>query len=210
MRRAAAGFWDLPPAGLAPALAVSGAAFFLGGLGGCLMASWVTGGGSERLYAYLEGFLAAAGAGAVASPALAPLIWDTLRWPLLAVLLGCSALGVLGLPLLFAVRGFLLSFSIAAFVRMFGNAGCLLAFLVFGVSGCVAVPVLFVLGVQGLASACRLAAKRQPTEDRRNPGGAKAFLVRCGLCTGALGVCVLLEYLVVPALVAGMAVMVSS
>ena len=41
---------------------------------------------------------------------------------LLALLLGFTALGLLGLPLLFAVRGFLLAFSIASFVRLFGGA----------------------------------------------------------------------------------------
>lgn len=90
---------------------------------------------------------------------LASLVWDTVRWPLLALLLGFTALGLLGLPLLFVVRGFLLAFSIASFVRLFGGVGCLLALLVFGVSGALSVPVLFVLGVQGLLAARVLAGR---------------------------------------------------
>lgn len=97
--------------------------------------------------------------GEITAPALASLVWDTVRWPLLALLLGFTALGLLGLPLLFAVRGFLLAFSIASFVRLFGGAGCLLALLVFGVSGALSVPVLFVLGVQGLLAARVLAGR---------------------------------------------------
>ena len=46
--------------------------------------------------------------------------------------------------------GFCWPFPSPAFVRLFGSAGCLLAFLVFGVGGAVSVPALFVLGVQGL------------------------------------------------------------
>ena len=192
---------DRLPAGLLPALAVSGTAFLLGGVAGCLLAACVDGLGGDALRAYLEDFLAAAGAGTAGPPALGPLIWQVLRWPLLAAALGFTALGVVGVPVLMAVRGFLLSFSIAAFVRIFGDAGRLLAFLVFGVSGCVAVPVLFVLGVQSQLSARRLALGGQ--EGRRSCCG-RTYWVRCGLCACGLCVCMLLEYLAVPALVAGL------
>ena len=156
MRRAAEA-WRISGDGLIPVLAVTAACFLLGGLVGCLLASHIGGGGQESLAAYVEGFLRAAQAGEITAPALASLVWDTVRWPLLALLLGFTALGLLGLPLLFAVRGFLLAFSIASFVRLFGGAGCLLALLVFGVSGALSVPVLFVLGVQGLLAARVLA-----------------------------------------------------
>ena len=192
-----------PPAGVLPALLVSGTAFFLGGLVGCLLAACVEGMGSQALRTYLETFLSAAGEGRIIPPALLPTLWQVLRWPVMAAALGFTALGVLGVPVLFAARGFLLSFSISAFVRLFGNAGGLLAFLVFGVPGCVAVPVFFVLGVQSQLSAGRLAARRQG-EGRRGACLGRSYLVRCGLCACALGVCVLLEYLAVPALVAGL------
>ncbi len=158
MRRAAEA-WRISGDGLIPVLAVTAACFLLGGLVGCLLASHIGGGGQESLAAYVEGFLRAAQAGEITAPALASLVWDTVRWPLLALLLGFTALGLLGLPLLFAVRGFLLAFSIASFVRLFGGVGCLLALLVFGVSGALSVPVLFVLGVQGLLAARVLAGR---------------------------------------------------
>lgn len=204
MRRPVAGVWDVPSGGVLPALAVAAAFFFLGGLAGCLLASQVGGGGSDSLTLYLKGFLSAAQAGGVSGPALLPLVWETARWPVLALLLGFTALGILGLPLLFGVRGFLLAFSIASFVRMFGGAGGLLAFLVFGVSGVLAVPAFFVLGVQGLVAARSLAG-RFLGEGRRNSPYGRAYFLRCGVCAGVLCVCVLLEYLAVPALVAGAA-----
>ena len=159
MRRTVGGTWNVPEERILPALAVISVSFLVGGLAGCLMSTFVGGAGQESLRAYLEGFLSTAQSGGTAVPALAVQLWDILRWPGLALLLGFTALGVLGLPLLFAVRGFLLAFSIAAFVQMFGSAGCLLAFLVFGVSGGLSIPALFVLGVQSLNAARSLASR---------------------------------------------------
>ena len=92
MRRAAEA-WRISGDGLIPVLAVTAACFLLGGLVGCLLASHIGGGGQESLAAYVEGFLRAAQAGEITAPALASLVWDTVRWPLLALLLGFTALG---------------------------------------------------------------------------------------------------------------------
>ena len=86
MRRAAEA-WRISGDGLIPVLAVTAACFLLGGLVGCLLASHIGGGGQESLAAYVEGFLRAAQAGEITAPALASLVWDTVRWPLLALLL---------------------------------------------------------------------------------------------------------------------------
>lgn len=204
MRRPVAGVWDVPLEGVAPALAATSICFFLGGLAGFLLAANVGGGGTDSLSAYIRGFLDAAGAGATSAPSLLLLIWEVFRWPLFTVVLGFTALGLVGIPVLFAVRGFLLSFAISSFVHLLGGVGCLLALLVFGVSGLVSVPALFVLGVQGLAAARSLAGKVLGEGRRSSPFG-KAYFLRCGLCAGAFCVCILLEYLAVPALVAGMA-----
>ena len=48
-----------------------------------------------------------------ASPPLLISVWETIRWPLLVFGLGFTTLGLLGIPLVFSVRGFLLAFSIA-------------------------------------------------------------------------------------------------
>ena len=152
----------------------------------------------------MEGFLRAAQAGEPSPPALAALVWETLRWPLLALLLGFTALGLLALPLLFAVRGFLLAFSIASFVRLFGGTGCLLALLVFGVGGAFSVPALFVLGVQSFMTA-RTLAGRVWGESKAAPLYGRAYWLRCGGCAAALCVCMLLDGFAVPALVSGLA-----
>lgn len=202
MRRTITKVWSVPSDGSVPALAVTSAFFFLGGLLGCALAARVGGGGSDSLALYLERFVAAAGEQTVSAPPLFSLVWETVRWPLLVFVLGFTTLGVLGIPIVFFIRGFLLAFSIASFVRMFGGAGGLLAFFVFGVSGCVALPVLFILGVQGLL-ASRYLATRFLGEGRRSPPYGQSYFLRCGLCAGALCVCVFLESVAVPALVAG-------
>lgn len=138
------------------------------------------------------------------APAVLSLVWSTIRWPLLALLLGFTALECWALPILFAARGFLLAFSIASFVRLFGSTGCLLAFLVFGITGAVAIPALFVLGVQSLLAARVLAS-------RFLGGGETSVSLRKGLfsalrrvCRGAVCVCVRSSWCV-PALISGMA-----
>ena len=204
MRRTIVAAWNVPRDGIVPALIILSACFLAGGLTGCLLAAQVGGAGEASLNQYLEAFLLAAQEGAVDVPALWAQIWDTLRWPLFALLLGFTALGVLGLPVLFALRGFLLAFSIASFVRLFGGTGCLLALLVFGVGGAFSVPALFVLGVQSFMTA-RTLAGRVWGESKAAPLYGRAYWLRCGGCAAALCVCMLLDGFAVPALVSGLA-----
>lgn len=163
----------------------------------------VAGGAGEGLEAYVQSFLRAAESGALSAPDLLPSMWECIRWPLLALLLGFTALGLLGLPVLFAVRGFLLAFSIASFVRVLGSAGCLLAFY------CLELPVryrflFFLCWVYRVC--CPPGGWQRFWERARQPAlYGKAWFQRCGLCAAALVVCVVLEYLVVPMLVSGLA-----
>ncbi len=204
MHRTVAGLWNVPDRGYLPALAVVSVCFLAGGLAGCVLAACVSGGGGESLAGYVQGFLRAAQAGELEEPALAALVWNTVRWPLMAVLMGFTAVGLLGLPVLFLVRGFLLAFSIASFVRVLGGAGCLLAVLIFGITGVVALPALFVLGVQSLTASRSLAGRVLGESRRASPYG-RAYFLRCGSCAAACFVCVAMDYLAVPALVSGMA-----
>jgi len=201
MRRPVAGVWDVPAGRNTPALIVTAAAFFLGGVVGFILTSKIEGAAADSLSAYMQAFLAAAQTGAAQPPALLPLLWQVLRWPILTVLLGFTAFGLPGIPVLFAVRGFLFSFSIASFVRVLGGYGMLLAVLVFGISGLIALPALFILGVQGLAASRCLAGRSMGEGKTRSPYG-KLYFLRCGLCAAAFLVCVVVEYLAVPSLVA--------
>lgn len=204
MRRTIVAAWTVPREGILPALVLLSACFLAGGVAGCLVAAQVGGAGETSLNDYLNAFLRAAQAGRVDAPALWAQVWDTLRWPLLALLLGFTALGVLGLPALFAVRGFLLAFSISSFLRAFGGPGWLLAWLVFGLGGALCLPALFVLGVQSFLSARTMAARARG-EGKGTALWGRDCLIRCALCMGAVCVCVLLERTAVPALLSGAA-----
>lgn len=203
MRKAGANIWD-GPSGTVSALWLISAAFFLGGLLGCVLAFRVSGSGSEYLALYLKQFLSSAGEGLLSPPPLLLSVWETVRWPLFVFGLSFTTLGLFGIPLVFGIRGFLLSFSVSSFVRMFGTPGAWMAFLVFGIPGCLALPVLFVLGAQGWLASRALATRLLGERKRTLPYG-KIYFLRCGLCACVLCVCVCLESAAVPALVAGMA-----
>lgn len=204
MRKRIVRIWDMPSGGVLTALGVVAAAFSLGALAGMLLASQVGGGGHESLTQYLENYLSAAQTGTAAAPGLLSVLWETARWPLFTFLMGFTALGAAGIPVLFAVRGFLLSFAVSSFVRMFGGVGAILAFFAFGLTGMVAVPVLFVLGVQGFAAARELAGRALGGGRGPLPFG-QSYLIRSGLCAAALGLCVLMECWAVPALLRSVA-----
>lgn len=204
MRKRIVHIWDVPAGGLLSALCVVSVCFAAGGLLGWVLAAQVGGGGNDSLTAYLQSYLAAAQSGQAAAPDLLSVLWETLRWPLFTFFMSFTALGVLGIPVLFAMRGFLLSFAVSSFVRMFGGAGGVLAFFAFGLTGLVAVPVLFVLGTQGFMAARALAVRYLGDAKRPLPFGQVYFL-RCGICAAALTLCVLLEYFAVPALLRSVA-----
>lgn len=204
MRRTVSKILDISEGNYLPALILIAVCFFLSGTFGCLLASYIDGGGREQLSVYVDGFLRSTIADGSELPGLAVQIWDVIRWPILTVLLGFTALGLLGLPLLFAVRGFLLGFSISSFVQLFGSSGCLLAFLLFGMSSTISVPVLFVLGVQSFTTARKLAGCVGQGRKALLPCG-RTYIRRYGICALALCICVVLERVAVPPLVSGLA-----
>ncbi len=135
------------------ALLLVGGGFFLGALSGCLFAASVSGLGSDAVGAYIQGFLGALQTGTVKSPGLLAAAFTVLRWPLLVLLLGATALGVVGIPLLLFFRGFLLSFCVSSLVQVLGGPGVLLACLLLGVGSLLSVSVLFVMGTHGIVAA---------------------------------------------------------
>lgn len=204
MRRAVAGIWGSPAAEGTSALVVTAVFFTLGSLFGCLMAFRAQGGGGDALTAYLDQFLTSAREGALVLPALPGLIWRSVRWPLAVFLFGFTALGLIGIPALSALRGFFLAFSIASFARAYGRLGIEVAFLLLGITGLLALPVFFLLATQSFHAAWSLACRGEGQGRRALPYHRDYFL-RSGFCAGAMGVCILLECYLVPVLVSGTA-----
>lgn len=201
MARTVAGIWWSPTMEGTPALVVSAAFFGLGGVAGCFLALQSAAGGMAAMRDYLEQILAAAQQGELSVPGLPELLWRSLRWPLAAVLLGFTALGLLGIPALTFVRGFFLSFSVASFACAYGRRGVAMAFVLLGVPGLLTIPAFLLLSAQSFTAACRLASSGGQSR-RENPYGGDYFF-RCGLCMTVFGVSVLIERYLVPALLAG-------
>ena len=180
------------------ALAVLGLSFLLGGCAGCLLAGLAGGEGGRELSAYLTDYLAAVDT--MPSPGLWTVLWEQGKSLLAALLLGMTALGVLGLPLLFGVRGFFFTFSAACFCRVFGAGGVLSGFILFALPALLWAPALFLAGTQSLRSSRQLLG-RALGEERTGPVfGRPAYWCTAGLCAGLTLAGGLLEYWVVPVL----------
>ena len=174
-------------------LAVLAICFGLGALGGFLFSA--LNGDSPELLDYLRQYFRSAGEGGGLEPSLIAVVWDLLRWPLAAFLLGLVPAGAVGVPLLMGARGFLLTFAATTFARLFHLPGLAAALAAFGVTILVSVPVLFVVAED---------AFRQSLS--RLPGAASAPAhwsdrVRAlAPCAGLLVLAVALQQTVMPAL----------
>jgi len=194
--------WDLPSE-QDGALVILAIAFLAGGGAGCLLAALSGGAGAEELSGYLAGYLGLALENELPR-SLWPVLWGQLKYLLAALVLGLTALGVAGLPVLFGARGFFLSFPVACFCRVFGGRGLFPAFILFGLPALLWAPALFLEGTSGFLSARRLLS-RSPGENRGGIPLSGAWLCRAGLCVGLALAAGLLEYWVVPVLLRGAA-----
>lgn len=191
--------FDLPFSGGTAVLFILSVAFFVGCLAGCVLVNRVGGNGEVVLEEFLKDYLSAANAGELPRPNVLTLVWETIRWPLFIFLFSVTPLGLFAIPVLFLVRGFLLSFSIASFFRVLGASGLVMAFALFGVTGAFYVPVLFILGVQGFLVSGAMTG-RLVGEGRKRSLLDRIVLFRCGICVAVLCVCCILEYHLVPVL----------
>lgn len=189
--------WDLPSPGSNLVLVILAAAFFLGSFAGCVLVSRISGLGSSALSEYFSEYLSALHSGAEVKPDIFSLLWDIFRWPLFVVAFGITPLGLLGVPVLFLMKGFLLSFSIASLFRMFGTYGLLLALTVFGVSGIASLPAFFVLGIQAFLVSGAMAG-RIFGDSRTLPLFQKTDFVRYVSCLVSLCIGLLIEYYIIP------------
>lgn len=190
--------WDLPPE-QGGALTVLSIVFLLGGVAGCLFAAVSSEAGLQELGSYLSGYLTLASEEEL-SRSLWPVLWGELKYPLAAVVLCMTALGTIGLPVIFGVRGFFFSFQSACFFRVFGARGLFPAFVLFGLPALLWAPALFLAGTPGFISARKLLRRSLGEERGGSPVLDGACLYRAGLCVGLSLAAGLLEFWVVPVL----------
>jgi len=172
--------------------------FLLGGVAGCLYVGIAASDGALTLRDYLVDYLALVGGSGV-SYTFWLLLWDELRWLLAVLLLGFTVLGAVGLPAVFFARGFLFSFSVGCFCRVFGWTGLIPGLVLFGLPSLMWVPALFLAGVQGLSEVRRLRMRGKGEAWSRLKLGP-VFWIRFSLSLLLILLCGGVEYLLVPAL----------
>lgn len=124
-----------------------------------------------------------------------------LRYPFLAVLFGFASIGVLLIPGMTVLFGFLVSFSVSCFTAAFGMEGIFLALAAYGIRCVVTLPCYFLLAVPALENAVVLA---QLSFGRRQHGMAlrlgRSWWIRLLICLVILllGVCV--DFMISPLL----------
>lgn len=174
-------------------LAVLAICFGLGALGGFLFSA--LSGDSPELLNYLRQYFRSAGEGGGLEPSLGAVVWDLVRWPLAAFLLGLAPIGAVGVPVLMGGRGFLLAFAATTFARLFHLPGLAAALAAFGVTVLVAVPVLFVVA----EDAFRQSLSRLPSAVSV-PAHWSERVQALAPCAGLLVLAVALQRTVMPAL----------
>lgn len=164
------------------------ALFFLAGvLLGQVLAGKVPDGTGGELTRYLTDYVYLYGQTAPESRAF----WETVviyfRYPLLAVFLGFTSVGVVLVPVVAAAFGFFLSFSVSCFTAAFGGEGVLLALAVSGLRCAVTLPCFFLLAVPSWQASWTLASLSLGRGQRTAPVVyGRVWWLRAGLAAAVL------------------------
>ncbi len=197
---------DLPSSGLNLILFILTAAFLIGSFAGCIFASEADDIGNGAMINYINGYLLQLDERTVNSISL---LWSTVQWPLFLLIFSLTPAGLIGIPILFVIRGFLLSFAVAAFCRAYDLHGLLLAFIAIGITGLLHIPVLFACGVQGFLSSGTLAG-RLLGESGKQPIIDRAGLIRLAICAVILFFSYLIDRNLIPVLLQKFASMIQT
>ena len=110
-------------------------------------------------------------------------LFSTVKYHLAAVFLGLSILGPLLIPVLSAVRGFFLSFSVTAVMRCLGVKGIGFTLSLFGIPAIVSIPCFFILSALAFSSSLYLLRmiRAQGARSLTPPFCGRLF-VSCGAC----------------------------
>ncbi len=198
MRKNIMKVWDLPSTGVTASLVIISLIFLIGSLAGCSLAGHTNSEGEAALSRYLDGFLNILSSNEMVKPKFVFILWKAIRWPLLVLFLGLTPIGLIGIPILILIRSFLLSFSIASFYQVSGPDGLLFCFILFGTTGLIYLPILFVFGIQSFLRAGTIIG-RITGENRRTASLKHSEWIRFCLCVIILLIFCFIEYSTGPA-----------
>lgn len=150
--------------------------FLIGALLGSAFA--VLGGSHPQLAERLTAFFQSAVQNGAPSVSLWATVWEAICWPLLLILFSFGPPGVIGIPCVFLVRGFLLSYACSSFVAMFGLTGLGWNVVIFGISALFLLPVLLCVGHWAFSNACKQCF---PQEASPSHLPSSPILVYCGI-----------------------------
>lgn len=121
----------------------------------------VLGGSHPQLAAELKDSFQASAQGTLPALSVWSLVWEAACWPLLLVVLSFGAPGVVGIPCVFLVRGFLLSYASTCFVAMYGASGLGWNAVFFGSSALILLPVMICVGHWAFSHAREICVSRE-------------------------------------------------
>lgn len=142
------------------ALLVLGTAFAAGAVLGLLAATLVGEESCERLERFIRSYVQLTPDAPFTWGGYLRTLWYYVRLPLLMLLTGFSALGVLAIPGTLLWKGFSFSFAVSALVLLYGLPGLAVAAVCFGLADLVFIPLLFWVGGWNWELSCHLAFGR--------------------------------------------------
>lgn len=165
--------------------------FILGILAGQVLAHQTIAAESSQLSAYLKTYL-------TLEPECSSfffILFLYFRYPCLAFFLGFSAGREFFLPLITAVQGLFLAYSVNCFTVALGNQGWLLAAATVGLRCVLTLPCYFYIVLLTLE---RVRTGDTSAGRKERLIGDTAYLLRCACCVGLLFLAALLDYSVAP------------
>jgi len=140
---------------------------YLIGIGlGCLFASYLKIDLKNPLMTYLNEYLTLVEEKNVAFPAFLSVYWEIIRWPIGAALFGITLLSVGVIPCIFAARGFLMSYTVSMFLRLYSIRGLVPAAAFLGISSLISVISLFEIGIESFSYGLNLCNSKSELNER--------------------------------------------
>jgi uncharacterized membrane protein SpoIIM required for sporulation len=166
---------------------------------GCFMGASAAGALThESLVEYLSGLSLTDEIGAVSAAVYFSRLLSACKYHIAAVFFGFCVVGVACIPVLAAVRGFFLCFTVSALTRIYGVDGVPLTLAMFATCVTITIPCFFVLSAQSFSSSLALLRTVARGGARgQSPYGAR-FFSRCAVCVPALAASALIDTLLLP------------
>ena len=172
--------------------------FALGILLGGAAHSLVADGEEQQLREYLLQYAQLAEQAKDASGAVNSSLVTYLRYPLMVMLCGFMALGVVLIPTLCLAQGFFLSFAVHAFASAIGQEGVNIALCALGMRCLFTVPLTLFLAMHAITASVNQLRLRSEGRRKEYPIYGSAYWMRFVICVLILLVGVVLEISVVP------------